>query len=204
MSAETRFVVKAGEGGGLPRVERTARLRFVGHREPEPTADEAQIEFMLGLRDAGTGPEPVLSYSDDGEAHLSWPDVAAADPELARLVALASVPLGREVPELAGAEPDPEVEAEIERLVHEDRERTRDRTRLISNLAEALAPVLAAKQRRERRMRRARQRNPKGQPVKAPPQEPDRFEGELTADGWRWQPVARARSALRARARLRR
>jgi hypothetical protein len=204
-----RLVVEPGAPGGPPhvRMERIVRWQLVGAAEPEPTAEEARTEFLLGLRDAGIGPEPVLSYSngDDGEpvTHLDWPDLAThvLDPEYARLLALASLPIFRECPELDGTPPtDRETEVEIERLVHEGRERSK----LIKTLVAEIAPELAGKQRRERRARkRARGPEPERQPTKGPPK-PSRtiFTCERDEHGWHWTRfVPRPR---RTRARIRR
>src|SRR5206468_4174243 len=123
MSAASRFVVKPGASGGPPRVERLVRWELIGHVEPELTAEEIGDEFMLGLRDAGIGPEPIVTWAvdDDGdrELRLAWPDLGThlLDAEFARLVAFASIPLGREIPELDNQpEPDPQHEAGVERL----------------------------------------------------------------------------------------
>jgi hypothetical protein len=203
VTASTRFVIKPDGGGGPPRVERAAGWRLIGARESEPTAEEARDEFMLGLRDAGTGPEPIVSYSDEGGAgrtlHLDWPDLAthSLDPEYARLLALASIPLGREVPELdATPPPDPDLEGEMERLAHEDR---RERALLVATV-EGLVSALAPRLRALRRMRRARARphDPTEQ-VPTSSTESATFEGALNADGWLWRRVGNRRLRLRAR-----
>lgn len=198
---------------GTVRVERAARWQLVGARKPEPTAEETRDQFMLGLRDQGIGPDPIVSYSDDGEAHLSWPALAAEDPELARLVALASVPLDRACPELDETPPpDPGHEAEVERQANEDR---RER-RLVAAAVETLVAVFAREGARSRRMERsARLRaDQAGRPAeKGPPKRKRQnekgqsglsstrlFEGVGTASGWKW---VRAGSDRRHRARAR-
>ena len=180
-----RYVVEASpEPGGIPHVEaqRIARWRLLGHADPEPTADEAQADLMFWLRDQGLGPEPLASYDEDGVLHLDWPDLAThvLDPEYARVLALASLPLFRSCAELDDTPPDLDAVAAAERQVADDRAHW-------------------GKQRRERRARkRARAPEPERQPTKGPP---EIFEVERTASGWKRSP---ARPRLRLRARWRR
>ena len=152
----------------------------------EPSVDSVRGEIRAALREIGALPEPVISYSSapDGSRrmHVDWPDeeLHAEDPALARLVCLAGLPLDREVPELDdnSSEPDPELEAEIERLAAEDRQHWRKR-----------------KQKRK---------TPNTSPGESPPKEPPTiFTGSRVAGGWHWSPAV-SRPRLRLRARLRR
>lgn len=203
MTSTRHYVVKPA-GDGLPRVERAVRWRLIGAVERDLTPEELRDEFMFELRDAGVGPEPILSFStaDDGAQtpHLDWPDLGThvLDPEYARLLTLASLPLFRSCPELDdGPEPDLEAIAAAEHEIAEDRERQS----LIVRLIAELAPEVALKGRRERRARK-RARVPEREPTKGPPKpSPSIFEGERTASGWRW---SRPRSRLQLRARWRR
>jgi hypothetical protein len=151
--SEYRYVVGPSEGGSPPHVERVpiVRFRLIGAAEPEPTPGEVRDEFMLGLRDAGIGPEPVASYDQDGMLHLDWPDLPThlLDADSARLLALASLPLDREVPELAStALPDPEHMREVARVAADDRERWAEVKRLVTVAAE----IFAVEKRRARRL----------------------------------------------------
>ncbi len=180
MNSARRYVVEpAPVPGGIPhvRVERLARWQFIGHVEPEPTADEIRDDLMFGLYEDGVGPAPVASRDEDGVLHLDWPDLGThvLDPEYARVLALASLPLFRECPELDGTPPtDRETEVEIERLVREER----------------------------RARKRAKVPEPERQPTKAPPKPPPTvLEVERTASGWK---RSRPRPRLQLRARWRR
>jgi hypothetical protein len=154
-----RLVVEPGDPGGPPhvRADKIVRWKFVGAAEPEPTAEEVRDDLMLSLRDQGVGPEPIASFEDDGEVrwiHLDWPDLGTwlLDPEYARTLALASIPLGREIPELdSQPDPDPGHEAEVERQAAEDREQQA----AVARVGEAIAVALHAKRAALRRMRRA-------------------------------------------------
>ena len=188
---DRRYVVEpALVPGGVPRVrvERVARWQFIGRVESEQTADEIRDEVMLGLRDDGVGPDPIVSYEDDGEGgrvlHLDWPDLVThvLDPEFARVLALASLPLFRSCAELDDTPPtDRETLAAAERQVADDRAHW-------------------GKQRRERRARkRARAPEPERQPTQGPPKpSPEIFEVEMSAAGWQ-RSRPRPRLALRAR-----
>lgn len=209
---QARFVVKPGAPGSPPRIERAVRWRLLGYAESEPTAEEMYDDLMFDLRDKGVGPEPILSYSTDDKGErvmrIEWPDLGthALDPEYARLLALASLPLFREVPELdSQPERDPALEAEIERVVAEDRARLA----LVTKLGMAIGEAIAWHRRVERRVSRGKKRmSPResgalrgsSTPSQAPP--PEILVGERTASGWRW--TRRSGSRLRLRGRLRR
>ena len=194
VTATRRLVVEPGEPGGPPhvRIEKIVRWQLAGAVEPEPTADEIRDEFLLGLRDAGLAPEPVLSFGSDGETdpRLDWPDLGAhaVDPDHARLVALASLPLGRSCPELdATPAPDPEAEAELERVVAEDR---RDR----ALVAAAAVKTLNAKEAARRRLSRSPRKKVK------PPKPSVVFDGERERTGgdWHWTRLVPGRRRARA------
>jgi hypothetical protein len=159
-------------------------FRLLGAPEPEP--DPEQLRWLIGLamRDGGLLGEPVVSFSknDDGSrrTHLDWPSVAehAEDPEHARLLTLARLPLDREIPELDNAAPpDPEREAAVELAVLTDRaERA-----FVRKVAEAAARMLFRHRAAERRIRRGRDR----QPVKEPPKQwPARSRVRRPRRGW--------------------
>ena len=196
---EYRLVVEPGEGG-VPQITRVPVVQFklTGAAETEPSPEEARDDLMLALRDAGVGPEPVLSLGADGEtdARLDWPDLGthALDPDYARLLTLASVPLGRVVPELdATLQPDPEHEAEVERIAHQDR---LDHAAVVE-LAEAVARIFHTKRSALRRMSRSRRK-------KVKPKPPVIYDGERerTGDDWHWTRFVP--DPRRARARIRR
>jgi hypothetical protein len=191
-----RLVVEPGEPGDPPhvRAEKIVRWQLVGAADPEPTAEEIRDDLMFALRDSGHGPEPIYSTDDDGE-HLDWPDLATwvVDADYARVLALASLPLGREVPELdTQPEPDPEHEEAVELQAFEDRQDWA----LVAAMVEAAARRLPA----IRRMRRSRAlaSAPKAKP--SPPSSPRVFFETKNGTDWtRFVPGPR----LRARARVR-
>ena len=138
-----RLLIEPSEEG-VPQVRRlpVARWQLIDAVEPEPTPEQLRDDLMFRLRDQGIGPEPIVSYEDDDMGqrvtHLDWPDLGehTLDPDYARLLALAGLAIFRECPELDATPPtDPEVEREIERLVHEDR---------AERLGEALPPKAKA------------------------------------------------------------
>jgi hypothetical protein len=188
------FVVKTGEDG-RPRVERTARWRLVGASDPDPSAD--RDDWMLTLRDQGLGPDPVVTYADgsDGrEVILVWPDLGghAVDPEHARLVALASVPLNREIPELTGTEPDPEHEAEVERQAAEDRQQWE----FVERLTKACGRAFLRRRAAARRVKRTKPPQSKDKPSPSPT---TFYEGQGGPDGWHWTRSRPQRPRARAR-----
>jgi hypothetical protein len=140
----TRRLVARRDGDGRLRVraERLVAWRRAGAPPPEPEAvGEAteHDEIRLLLAEGGLGPTPVVSLSDDGEdgerrLHLTWPDAAVhrVDPELARVVALASTPIFDEVPELEG-DSVPDLLEAAARQAEEDRDLRRAERRRRAN-----------------------------------------------------------------------
>lgn len=198
--SEREFIVR--DSGHVTYEPRRVGWQLVGAAQPpdppQPPTDERERAVLnLMLQDGGLLGEPVVSYSTgaDGERflHLDWPTVVehSEDAEYARVLTLARLPLDRECPELARDAPDPELEAEIERLVAEDREQRA----FVRRLAEAGAETLAVRRRAERRTRR--KETPQPPRPKGP--DPEVFVGEEGKDGWRWARLAAGSQRRRAR-----